>query len=134
MAFLGGISCCGKRIWLHSEFWFRRYYRCGNVHWNPRPVTGLENDHRSNRFALVHQVETLVDFIKLEKMSDHRVNFDLAAHVPVDDLWNVPATPRATECGTSPYAACIEQLRRLGRNVPAGFGHSDRHRNPPAGM
>jgi hypothetical protein len=42
----------------------------------------------------VHQVEALVDVLERHGVGDHRVDLDLAVHVPVDDLRHVRA-PRA---------------------------------------
>src|SRR5690606_42103878 len=46
----------------------------------------LEDDDRSDAHAFVHQIEGLVDVFQGEGVGDHRVDLDLAVHVPVDDL------------------------------------------------
>src|SRR5205085_650668 len=46
---------------------------------------------------LVQQIESLVDLPQLENMGDHRIDLDLAVHVPVDDLRHVGTAARAAE-------------------------------------
>src|ERR1700729_2962429 len=64
-----------------------------------------EHDDRADRLALVHQIEALVDVLELEDMGDHRVDLDLAVHVPVDDFRHIGATARAAECRALPDPA-----------------------------
>ena len=67
-----------------------------NSHWSILLVLGVlisEYDDRTDRLALVHQVEALVDLLQRQDVGDHRVDLDLAVHVPVDDLGHVEAHP-----------------------------------------
>src|SRR5258708_16804694 len=96
-------------------------------------VLDLEYDDRSDRFAFVHQIESLVDLLELEDMRDHRIDLDFSVHVPVDDLWHIGAAARAAECGALPYAAG-DQLERPCRNFLAGFGNADHYRDTPSAM
>jgi hypothetical protein len=53
------------------------------------------------------------------RVGDHRVDLDLAVHVPVDDLRHVGAAARAAEGGAHPGAAG-DQLERAGGDFLAG--------------
>src|SRR5438045_3719153 len=96
-------------------------------------VFDLENDDRTDRLALVHQIESLVDLLELEDMGDHRVDLDLAVHVPVNDLRHVGAPARAAERGTFPHPASHE-LEWPGGDFLAGFGNPDHDRDTPSAM
>src|SRR6266550_4415767 len=92
-----------------------------------------EHDDRTDRFALVHQIESLVDLFQLEDMGDHRIDLDLAVHVPVDDFRHVGTAARAAERCALPDPAGNE-LERPGGNLLSGFRHSDDHRHAPAAV
>src|SRR5262249_31660190 len=62
------------------------------------------HDHAPDALALVHQLESLVDVRQRHGVRDHRVDFDLALHVPVDDFWHVGAPARAAEGRALPDA------------------------------
>src|SRR5437868_5214655 len=81
----------------------------------------------------MHQVEALVDVGKRHRVGDHRVDLDLAVHVPVDDLRHVGTASCAAECGTLPHAAG-DELKRPGGNLRAGRRHADDHAHAPAAM
>src|SRR3546814_3463109 len=49
-------------------------------------VARSKDDDAADALAFVHQVEALVDLFQRQHMGDHRVDLDLAVHVPVDDL------------------------------------------------
>src|ERR1700760_2819867 len=83
-----------------------------------------KGDHRADRFALVHEIERVVDLLQRHHVSDQVVDVDLAVHVPVDDLRHVGATPCAAERGALPNAAGHE-LERPGLDLLPGTGHSD---------
>src|SRR6202011_5364699 len=83
-------------------------------------VCNSEYDDRTNRFAFVHQIESLVDLLELENMGDHRVDLDLSVHVPVDDFGNVGAASCAAERRAFPDPAGY-QLERPGGDFLAGF-------------
>src|SRR5438105_127803 len=93
----------------------------------------LEYDDRTNRLAFVHQIETLVDLLELEDMGDHRIDLDLAVHVPVDDFGNVGASACATERRAFPDAAG-HQLERPGGDFLAGLRDPDDDGYAPAAM
>src|ERR1700704_3418887 len=42
----------------------------------------LKRHHAADRLSALHQVERVVDFVQRHHMRDHRVNLDLALHVP----------------------------------------------------
>src|SRR6202049_4895080 len=96
-------------------------------------VFDLEHDDRTDRFAFVHQIEPLVDLLKLQHVGDHRIDLDLAVHVPVDDFRHVGPAPRAAERGALPDPAGHE-LERPCRNLLAGFRHPAHDRYTPAAM
>ena len=73
-----------------------------------------EIDYRADRFAVVHQIERLVDAIERHLMSDQVVDVDLPLHVPVDDLRYVGAAPRSAERRTFPDSAGNELKRARG--------------------
>src|ERR1700730_7442362 len=93
----------------------------------------LEHDDRTDRLALVHQIESLVDLFQLEHMGDHRIDLDLAIHVPVDDFRHIGAAARAAERGALPDPAG-NQLERPRGNLLAGFRHANHDRYAPAAM
>ena len=53
----------------------------------------------------MHEVEPPVDLVEAEPRGDHRVDLDLAGHVPVDDPRHVGAPARAAEGRAFPDAA-----------------------------
>src|SRR5262249_22162387 len=70
-------------------------------------------------FAFVHQVESFVDVQERHGVRDHRVDLDLAFHVPVDNFRYVGAPARAAECRAFPDAAS-DQLEWAGCDLRAG--------------
>src|ERR1044072_3201686 len=64
--------------WSRIGSWCRQRSDCAT----PRSV----DDHAPDALALMHQVETFVDVLKRHRVRDHRIDLDLAVHVPVDDL------------------------------------------------
>src|SRR6267154_3828244 len=94
---------------------------------------GLENDDRTDRLALVHQIEALVDLLQFEDVRDHRIDLDLSVHVPVDDFRHVGTAARAAERRALPDPPG-HQLERPGRYLLAGLRHPDHHRDAPATM
>ena len=65
----------------------------------------LEHDDRTDRLALVHQIETLVDLLQFENVGNHRIELDFAVHVSVDDLRHLGPAARAAERCALPKAA-----------------------------
>src|SRR6267143_1874130 len=96
-----------------------------------RPARESIHHDRSNRFALVHQVEALVDVGELELVRDQVVDVDLALHVPVDDFRYVAPALGAAERGALPYAAG-DELERARPDLLARARDADDHRHPPA--
>src|SRR5471032_402731 len=102
----------------------------------PEPLrwkTLLEHDDRTDRLALVHQIEALVDLLQLENVGNHRIDLDLAVHVPVDDFRHVGPAPRAAKRGALPDPAGHELERPRG-NLLAGFRNANHDRYAPAAM
>src|ERR1700749_282511 len=99
--------------------------------WNARLIS--EHDDRTDRLALVHQVEAFVDLLQLEDVGDHRVDLDLAVHVPVDDFRHVGAAARTAERRALPDPPG-DQLERPRRDFLAGFGNADHDRDAPTAM
>src|SRR4029078_12333946 len=92
-----------------------------------------EHDNRADRLALMHEIESLVDLLQLEDVCDHRIDFDLSVHVPVDDFWHVRAAARAAKGRSLPDAAG-HQLERPGSDFLAGLRAPDNHGDAPAAM
>ena len=57
-------------------------------------------------------------------MGDHRVDLDLALHVPVDDLRHVSAAARVAERGALPHPP-RDELERPRGNLGAGRRHAE---------
>src|SRR5690606_41642081 len=64
-------------------------------------------------------------------MCDHRVDLDLAVHVPFDDLWHVGTAPGATERRSLPDAA-RDELEGTRADLLTGAGDADDDRLAPA--
>src|SRR5262249_49905898 len=90
-------------------------------------------DDCSNRFTLVHQVESFINPIERQHVRDQIVDIDLAVHVPVDDLGHIGAAPRATESGSLPDPAG-HQLERASVNLLPRACDADDYRHTPASM
>src|SRR6185312_3742859 len=87
----------------------------------------------ADTLASVHEIKTLVDVLELQRVGDHRVDLDLAVHVPVDDLRHVGAAARAAEGGAHP-ASPGDKLERSRRDFLASTGNADDHRLAPTAM
>src|SRR5256885_10620825 len=79
---------------------------------------------RAYGFALVHQVEALVDVGELQLVRDQVVDVDLLLHVPIDDLRHVAPALGAAERGAFPYAAG-DELERARLDLLAGPRNAD---------
>src|SRR6266404_5599861 len=66
-------------------------------------------------------------------MGDHRIDLDLALHIPFDDLGHVGAPARAAERGAFPHSS-RHQLKRPCRNLRARGRHADDDRLAPTAM
>src|SRR3546814_10953641 len=66
-------------------------------------------------------------------MGDHRVDLDLAVHVPVDDLGYVGAALRPAESRAAPVAPG-DKLERAGADLLARLGHADDDAGAPTAM
>src|SRR5437879_8417761 len=92
-----------------------------------------EHDNRADRLALMHEIESVVDLLQLEDVCDHRIDFDLAVHVPVDDFRHIRSAAGAAKGRALPDAAG-HQLERPGGDCLAGLRYSDNDRDAPAAM
>src|SRR3954447_8691221 len=81
----------------------------------------------------MHQLEALVDVVKLEHVGDHRVDRNLPVHVPIDNLGNVGSTFGTAESRAAPVAAC-DQLERARRDLLSCLGDADDDAGPPAAV
>ncbi|KAG1647276.1 hypothetical protein GQR58_030726 [Nymphon striatum] len=87
----------------------------------------LKLHNRTNGFAFVHQVKAVVDLVQCQFMRDHRINLDLAIHVPIDDFWHI-GTPLGTAKSCPTPDATGNQLERTGvhkighAEISANFG------------
>src|SRR3977135_311681 len=92
-----------------------------------RPARESIHHHRAYGFALVHQVEALVDVGELQLVRDQVVDVDLTFHVPVDYLGHVAPALGAAERGALPYAAG-DELEGAGLDLLAPARTPDEHR------
>src|SRR5689334_20435102 len=96
-------------------------------------VSCLESHYGTNRLALVHEIESVIDPVERHHVRDEVVDVDLLVHVPVDDPGHVGAAARAAERRAFPHAARHE-LERSRLDFLAGAGDTDDHRHAPAAM
>ena len=75
----------------------------------------------------MHQIEGGIDLFQRHGVGDQIVNVDLAFHVPVDDLWNICASARASKSAAFPYAPGY-QLEWSCRYLLAGLRDTDNDR------
>src|SRR6188768_4274277 len=96
-------------------------------------VSCLESHYGTNRLALVHEIESVVDLVERHHVRDEVVDVDLLVHVPVDDLRHVGAATRAAERRALPDAAG-HQLERAGLYLLTRPRDADDDRHAPAAM
>src|ERR1700761_489970 len=94
---------------------------------------GSVDDDAADALALVHEVEALVDLLQRQHVGDHRVDLDLAVHVPVDDLGHVGPATGAAEGRALPDPPG-DQLERTGGDLLARLGHADDDALAPAAV
>ena len=61
------------------------------------PPVDLVDHDRADALAGMHQLKTPVDVVERQDVGDHRIDVDLAVHVPIDDFRHVGAAARAAE-------------------------------------
>ena len=61
----------------------------------------------------MHQVERFIDIVERHCVGDHRVNLNLAVHVPIDYARNIGAALGAAKRCAAPHATG-DQLERAG--------------------
>src|SRR5690606_4603483 len=98
-----------------------------------RVAPGSVNHHRADALAGPHHLEALVDVFEPQRMGDHRIDLDLAAEIPVDDLGHIGASLGAAK-GRAHPGTTGDQLERTGGNFLPRPGHADHHRLAPAAM
>src|SRR5882762_4366214 len=96
-----------------------------------RPARESIHHDRSYGFALVHQVEALVDVGELQLVCDQVVDVDLLIHVPVDDFRHIASALGAAKRGAFPYAAG-DELERARLDFLARARDANDHRHAPA--
>src|SRR5579883_1460765 len=104
-----------------------------SLHLVPDRVRTSEHDHAADALAGAHQVECPVDLIKRHRVRDHRIDLDLAFHVPVHDLGHVRASSRTPEGGAAPDPPGNE-LERPGGNLLSGARNPDDDALAPAAV
>src|SRR5437879_11048752 len=92
-----------------------------------------EHDNRADRLALMHEIESVVDLLQLEDVCDHRIDFDLSVHVPVDDFRHVRAAARAAKGRALPDATGHE-LEWPGGDFLTGLRDPDNDRDAPTAV
>src|SRR3569623_2981859 len=90
-----------------------------------------EHHHRAYRFAVMHDIETLIDVVERKRMGDEIVDVDLTFHVPGVDLRHLAAAARAAEGAAFPDPAGHE-LERPRRDFRPGRRPAADHRYAPA--
>src|SRR5262249_20930072 len=91
------------------------------------------HDDAPDALALVHQLEPLVDFRQRHGVRDHRIDLDLALHVPVDDFRHVGAAARAAE-GCALPGPRGDQLEWAGCDLRTGRRDADDDGLAPTAM
>ncbi len=81
----------------------------------------------------MHQIECLADVIQWHGVGDHRIDFDLAVHVPIDDLRNIGATFSTAKRAAFPHPAG-DKLEGSSGDFLAGSRHTNDDRFAPAFM
>src|SRR6201994_479138 len=81
----------------------------------------------------MHQIEPLVDLLKLQRVGDHRVDLNFSIQVPVNDLRYVGAAARAAERRALPDTAG-DELERSRGDLLAGLCDTDDDRYAPAAV
>src|SRR6266487_3078113 len=81
----------------------------------------------------MHQIEGVVDLFERHRVGDHRIDLDLAIHIPVDNLRHVSAAARTTKGSAAPHAPGNE-LERPGRDLLSRSRNTDDDRFSPALM
>ena len=81
----------------------------------------------------MHQIKAVIDLIKAEFMGDHRVYFDLAVHIPIDNFRHICPPGRAAKRRTAPHPA-RDQLERPRADLGTRRRHPDDDAFAPALM
>src|SRR5438309_4520604 len=89
--------------------------------------------HATDAFAFVHQVESVVDALERQHVSDHRIDLDLAVQIFFDIARQLGATFYTAEGGAAPRSA-RHQLKRPGADYLPCAGNADDNRFAPAFM
>ena len=89
-------------------------------HYPPTAAASVDH-HGADDFPACIRSKALLMSSSGRRVGDHRVDLDLAVHVPVDDLRHVGAARGAAERGALPDAAG-DQLERPGGDLLAGLG------------
>src|ERR1700730_5559337 len=92
-----------------------------------------ESHHRADGFALVHEVESVIDLLERHDVRDQVVDVDFLVHIPVDELRHVGASACPAECRPLPHPPG-HQLERTCLDLLPGARNTDDHRYPPAAM
>lgn len=72
------------------------------------PHHSFHVDHASNAVARSHRAEAFVDLIERLAVRDELVDLQLAVLVILDEPSHLRSPFDASECTSSPYAACYE--------------------------
>src|SRR6185312_11406341 len=88
-------------------------------------------DDAPDALTVMHQLEAAIDVLEPQGVGDHRIDLQLAGHVPVDDLRHVGAATGAAEGRAHPFAAG-DELERPGGDLLPGARDADDHRLAPA--
>ena len=97
----------------------------------PRALA-LKFNHCADGFARMHQIKPLIDLIECQFMGDHRINFDLTIHIPIDKFWHIAAPFRAAKGRAFPDAPCHKLKGSRADLGPCGGNTDDDGNTPPA--
>ena len=81
----------------------------------------------------MHEIKALVDFLEAERVRNHWIDFNLAIHIPIDNLGDISAPARTAEGRAFPDPTG-DQLKRSRRDFLSGLCNSDNDAFSPAPM
>src|SRR4029077_10149497 len=91
------------------------------------------SNHRADRFAAVHEIESVVDLLERHDVRDEIVDVDPLVHVPVDDLRHIRPPACAPKRRALPNPSG-DQLEGARLDLLARAGDADNDRHAPAAM
>ena len=81
----------------------------------------------------MHEVKALVNIVKFQFVSDHRIDFYFSIHVPINDFWDIRPALHAAKGRAFPDSP-YDQLERSRADFFAGFSNTDDNGHTPSTM